>query len=456
MSRYDVIIRGGQLVLPDRVLSGDLAITDGRIVGLGPELSGTGKQIIDASGLAVLPGVIDTHVHFNEPGRTDWEGFATGTAALAAGGTTLCFDMPLNSTPPTLDAASFRQKELALTRSAIVDVALWGGLVPGNLENLEELAASGAVGFKAFMADSGIDDFPAADDLTLYEGMVIAARLGRPVAVHAENNQITAGLAQRAIAEGRTGIRDYLASRPVVAELEAISRAILFAEESGCMLHIVHVSSGRGVSLVVEAQARGVDVTCETCPHYLVLTDEDVERIGAAAKCAPPLRPKHEQSALWDYLCAGNITFVASDHSPAPASLKTDTNFFAVWGGISGCQLLLPLLLSEGYGARQIPLPVIAEWTAHAAARRFELTNWKGKLEIGQDADLALVDLGVETPVEAEDLRDRHQFSPYIGMSLQGQIVRTLVRGITVYAEGKVVGMPGTGQLVRPAAMSSL
>ena len=207
--------------------------------------------------------------------------------------------MPLNAHPPTLDAASFDLKRAAAEASSLVDFALWGGLVPGNLDHLDELAERGVVGFKAFMSASGIDDFAASDDLTLYEGMARAARLGRIVAVHAENDAITRALAERAIAEGRTGIRDYLASRPIVAELEAISRAILFAEETGCALHVVHVSTGRGVALVAEARARGVDVTCETCPHYLVLTEEDVERIGPARQVRPAdPRPSRARRAL--------------------------------------------------------------------------------------------------------------------------------------------------------------
>ena len=203
--------------------------------------------------------------------------------------------MPLNAHPPTVTAAAFDAKRRCLERGALVDIALWGGLVPGDVEAMDELAARGVVGFKAFMCSSGIDDFPAVDDLTLYEGMCRAASLGLPVAVHAESEAITAGLAQRARAEGRTAMRDFLASRPAVAELEAIARAIALAQESGCSLHVVHVSTGRGVALVAEARARGVDVTCETCPHYLVLTEEDAEALGNVAKCAPPLRPRQRE-----------------------------------------------------------------------------------------------------------------------------------------------------------------
>jgi allantoinase len=450
MSQYDLLVRNGTVVTPEGESRADLAVADGRIVAIAPDLTGTSTEEINAEGLHVFPGVVDAHVHFNEPGRTHWEGFATGTAALAAGGTTSYIEMPLNASPPTIDAESFDVKLKAAQASSLVDFALWGGLVPGNLEHLEELAERGVVGYKAFMSNSGIADFPLVDDLTLYEGMVRIAQLGGILIVHAENDYITSELARRAIAEGRTGIRDYLTSRPVIAELEAIERAILFASETGCPLHIVHVSSGRGVSLVVEAQARGVNVSCETCPHYLVLTEEDVERLGGVAKCSPPIRSQEEQDALWQHIFAGNLPMVVSDHSPAPADMKTDANFFKVWGGISGCQSLLQLLLTEGYDKRQLPLPMIASLTAENMARRFGLLLSKGRLAPGADADMALVDLQSSGVLQADDLFYRHKHSPYIGRMLRGRIVRTLVRGNTIFLEGKVVS-ESIGRLLKPS-----
>lgn len=449
MSRYDLLIRNGTVVTGDGLGQADLAVAEGRIVAAGPELDGSAGETVDATGLHVFPGVIDAHVHFNEPGRAEWEGFATGTRALAAGGTTCFFDMPLNAHPPTVDAASFDLKVAAAQGVARVDFALWGGLVPGNLAQLPELAERGVIGFKAFMANSGIEDFAAVDDLTLYEGMAEAARLRLPVAVHAESDALTGLLARRAIAAGQTGVGDYLRSRPVVAELEAIARAILFAEETGCRLHIVHVSTGRGVTLVADARARGVDVSCETCPHYLVLTEEDMERLGAVAKCAPPLRSGAEQAALWRHLADGTLPMVASDHSPAPASMKTGDNFFQVWGGISGCQSLLALLLTEGAERRKLPLPTIASATAEYVAARFGLAPGKGALAVGADADLALVDLGHRSTLAAADLHYRHAHSPYVGRALCGRVVRTLVRGTTVWQDGRFVGEP-VGRLVRP------
>ena len=449
MSAYDLIIRNGTLVTEDSERVADVAIADGAIAAVEQEIAGSAAEKIDATGLHMFPGVMDAHLHFNEPGRTEWEGIATGSRAVAAGGGTCYFDMPLNAHPPTVDAAGFDVKLAAARASSLVDFGLWGGIVPGNRDQLAELAERGVVGFKAFMANSGIEDFAASDDLTLYEGMEQAARLGRIVAVHAENDALVTGLARRARAEGRASIRDFLDSRPVIAELEAITRAILFAEETGCPLHIVHVSAGRGVALVMAARARGVDVTCETCPHYLVFTEADVEQLGAIAKCAPPLRSEADQADLWRHVSAGDVAFVASDHSPAPASMKSGDDFFSVWGGISGCQTLLRALLTAGWEGRGLPLAQVAALTSGNVARRFNIPN-KGRLAPGYDADLALVDLRASDVLQQSDLRYRHQHSPFVGRSLRGRVQRTIVRGATVYAEGRIVAEP-MGALLRPA-----
>jgi allantoinase len=411
----------------------DVAIEDGVIAAVGAELPGGGEEL-DARGLAILPGVVDAHVHLNDPGRSDWEGFASGTAALAAGGATTCVDMPLNAHPPTVDAASFDAKAAALRGVARIDVALWGGIVPGNLEELDELAARGVVGFKAFMANSGIPDFAAADDLTLYEGMRRAATLGLPVAVHAESDAITSGLLARATG---TTMRDWAASRPAVAETEAIARAIHLAEAAGCALHVVHVSTGAGVALVAEARGRSVDVSCETCPHYLVLDEEDAERLGAVAKCAPPLRAAAERDALWRAIDEGTLPMVASDHSPSPPAMKAGEPLHA-WGGIAGAQSTLELLV------RDVPTDVLGGF----AARRLGLGG-KGRLQPGADADLVLVDLDDPHVLRAEDLRQRHPISPYVGRTLAARVRRTILRGHTVFADGRLTGEP-IGRLVTP------
>jgi allantoinase len=278
--------------------------------------------------------------------------------------------------------------------------------------------------------------------------MCRAASLGLPVAVHAESEAITAGLARRARADRRVAMSDFLASRPAVAELQAIARAIALAQESGCSLHVVHVSTGRGVALVADARARGVDVSCETCPHYLVLTEEDAERLGNVAKCAPPLRPRHESEALWHALANGTLPMVASDHSPAPWALKAGDDAFAAWGGISGAQTMLPLLLSEGAGARGLSPELIAAVTSGYVARRFGFRD-KGRVEPGADADLVLVDLNASHELSAEDLQYRHRHSPFLGRTFGARVTRTLVRGRTVLADGRIVGPPA-GRLLIP------
>ena len=446
MTTLDLAIRGGTVVAPDGARRADVGIADGRIVAVAGGLDDAARSDLDATGLHVLPGAVDAHVHFNDPGRTAYEGFESGTRAAAAGGTTTIVDMPLNAQPPTIDARAFDRKRAVAERTALVDFALWGGLVPGDVGRLDELAGRGVVGFKAFMCDTTMPEFAMADDLTLYEGMTRAATLGLPVAVHAENEAITSALAARARREGRRGVRDYLRSRPAIAEVEAIGRALLLAEETGCALHVVHVSTGRGVALVAEARARGVDATCETCPHYLVFDEEDAERLGATAKCAPPLRPAPERDALWAAI--GDIALVASDHSPSLPELKQGDDFFAIWGGITGCQALLGVMLDAGHHGRGLALEQVAALCAGGAARRLRLPG-KGRIEPGADADLALVDLGGETALSAETLLHRHPHSPWAGRTLRGRIARTLVRGTTVFADGRVAGPPA-GRLVTP------
>lgn len=453
-SRPDLVIRGGAVVTPEGVTRGDLGIAEGWIVAVAPNLADSGAAEIDATGLHVFPGILDAHVHFNEPGRADWEGLASGSAALAAGGGTWFADMPLNSTPPVIDAAALAEKRRLAEARAVTDFSLWGGLVPGNLDQLAGLRDAGALGLKAFLCGSGIDDFPAVTEAaTLRAGMKRAAELGLLVAVHAEDDALAARLTAAARARGATDIRSWLATRPVGVELGAIRRALELAGETGCALHVVHVSSPEGLALIGDARRRGVDVSAETCPHYLLLNEEDVVRLGAPAKCAPPVRDEARRQGLWAALRAGAVDTLGSDHSPAPPALKTAADFFAVWGGISGIQHGFPLLLSEalagpeGEGA----LPRLAALLAANVARRFRLPG-KGVLEAGRDADLTLLDLRGRHTLRNADLLYRHRQGPYDGRACRVRVVRTLARGRTV--AGGAEGRPpaGTGRFVSPAA----
>jgi allantoinase len=442
----DLVVRGGEVVTPEAIVRADVAIEDDRIVAIGPELPGAVREI-DARGLHVFPGLIDAHLHFNEPGRAEWEGAATGSRALAAGGGTLFFDMPLNSTPCTVNARAFDRKCEALAAASITDFALWGGLVPGSVGEMAELAARGVVGFKAFMCDSGLPEFPRADDVTLAEGLRQAARLKLPVAVHAESHELVQRLSRECAEQGRDSIRDFLAARPVRAETEAIQRAAQLAGEAGAALHIVHVSSGRGVAVAAEARARGVDVSVETCPHYLFFTEDDVERLGAIAKCAPPLRQLADRESLWEQVLRGAVDFIASDHSPSIPEMKSG-GFWQAWGGIAGVQSTLAVLLDQGHQRRGLPLVTVASLIAAGPARRFRL-DARGRLAVGCNADLTFVDLAASFTLKPAALLQRHPTSPYLGSSFQGIVRRTIRRGETIFADGAVTAET-RGTLVQP------
>lgn len=440
----DLLVRGGTIVDPRGRYQADVAIEDGRIVEVAPDLPAGSRGEIDARGLLVLPGVIDVHVHFNEPGRTAWEGAAFGSAALAAGGGTLFFDMPLNSTPCTVNGDAVDLKRAALEESSITDFGLWGGLVPGSVGEMADMAARGVVGFKAFMCDSGLPEYPRADEATLEDGMREAARLGLPVAVHAESDALI-----RRLALDFTGVsaREFLASRPVAAETDAIDLAVQMASRTGAKLHIVHVSSGAGVAVAAEGRSRGADVSIETCPHYLFFTGEDLERLGVVAKCAPPLRAAGDQRELWSALLEGDVDIVASDHSPSDPSLKLEGDFRRSWGGIAGVQSTLAVLL-DGDRRRLSPERIVSLVSA-VPARRFGIEG-KGAVAVGNDGDIVLVDPAAACTLDAGRLQQRHKMSPYIGRAFRGAVRRTIRRGETILLDGSVAATATRGRYVRP------
>ena len=423
-----MIVRGGTVVTARGVEKADIVVNRGRITEVGPDLEGFG-QVVVATGLHVFHGGIDSHVHFNEPGRTEWEDIAHGTSALAAGGYTSFIDMPLNNLPVTTTVEAFDLKLAAMERSATIDFGLWAGLVPGNLDQLGPLVARGAMGFKAFMCPSGIDEFPACDLDSLREGMERIASLGSIVLVHAESPAMLRNVA------GPTA-EEFIASRPAEAEIQALEDVIAIARDTGCRTHVVHVSTVQGMTTIAEAQLRGVDVSGETCPHYLLYSDDDLERLGGLGKCAPPFRSAGNRDDLRAMAAAGEVEIVVSDHSPSTLELKQGDDFRTIWGGIAGCQSTRQLLLAwDG-----IELPLVAAVTATRVAERFGLAN-KGDIAAGFDADLWLVDLGWDGVVRREDLLYKNQFSAHEGQRIRGRTVKTLMRGLE----------PSRGEHIRPA-----
>ncbi|WLV25232.1 allantoinase [Aciduricibacillus chroicocephali] len=441
MATYDLIIKNGTVVTAERTVQADIAVKDGKIIKVSPDkaIEESADRVINAEGLHVFPGLIDSHVHFNEPGRADWEGLETGSKSLAAGGATSFFDMPLNSTPPVINKENLERKQELAKEKSVVNAFCWGGLVPENISDLKALHDGGVIGFKAFMSPSGIEDFNNADDETLYKGMKEIASFGSLLAVHAESTVMCEELAAEKKAAGKTSAQDYVDSRPIISEIEAVKRVISYAELTGCKLHIVHASSRKVVKVIEDAKKRGVDVTVETCPHYLALTVEDLAEQKAIAKCAPPLRDKHELEDLWEAVKAGEIDTIGSDHSPAPADMKVITdNFFEGWGGISGAQSTLNILLTEGHFKRGVPLEKIVEVAATNPAKIFNIPM-KGKIDAGYDADITIVNLSESFVLEKDDLEYRHKHSPYIGHEYQGKVKTTIVNGEVVFENDKIV-----------------
>ncbi|UQW98895.1 allantoinase AllB [Rummeliibacillus sp. G93] len=441
---FDLLIKGGNVVFHDGVRKVDIGVKDEKISCIAEHITEDAKEVIDAAGQFVMPGMIDTHVHISEPGRTEWEGFETGSKSMAAGGTTSYVEMPLNALPATINKEALDLKLEAAKTQNYVDYAFYGGLVPDNLDKLEELDAAGVLAFKCFLSDITSDipgDFTNVDDYTLYKGMQKLAELDQLLCIHAENPSVTKKLAEDMVREGRTTAMDYVESRPIFTEVEAVSRAILFAKETGCKLHLVHISTSEAVQVIVKAQQEGVDVTLETCPHYLAISAEQVEEIGPRAKCQPPLRKAKDQEKLWDELMKGNINWITSDHSPCTEDLKQG-NIFEAWGGISGVQNNVDLMFDLAVKQRGLPVNKFVDLIATHPSERFNLPN-KGEIAVGKDADIIFVDPNQSYVVKREDLYYKNKFSAYEGRQIDCRVTKTIVRGNVVFDlnEG-IVGEP--------------
>lgn len=391
---------------------------------------------------ALLPGLIDAHVHLNEPGRTEWEGFATGTRAAAAGGVTTVIDMPLNCLPETTTVAALEAKRAAAAGKATVDWQPWGGAVNGNQKHLLALGAAGVPGFKCFLLYPGCDGFGLIDESELRAAMYLIAQTGLPLLVHAELAGPCEAVAARLVEADWRAYETYLASRPDDAELHAIMRMIGLCREFGARVHIVHLSSALALPMIRAAKAEGLKLTVETCPHYLYFAAEEIADGATLLKCAPPIRSGHNRDLLWAALSDGTIDLVASDHSPCPPEMKgKDGSFRTAWGGIAGVSLSLPVVWTEA-GLRGFGLEDLARWMAKAPARLAGLAERKGEIAVGMDADLVVFAPEEEFIVGVEDLHFRHKISPYLGETLRGRVKRTLVRGVDVFVEGQFLGKP--------------
>lgn len=394
-------------------------------------------DVIDAGGCLVVPGFIDAHVHFNDPGRTDWEGIETGSRAAAAGGTTTIFDMPLNSAPSVTSLSNLMNKKKHLTSLSHIDYALWGGLTGGNLSNETELEqmSKGIVAWKAFMCNSGIDDFPFLQKKDLKQAMIAAKNHGKLLALHAEDNEVINRLTSfYKNGKEKNERKAFLASRPVSAEQAAVSYTLDLAAKLGTAVHFVHISSAKTVGLIQQAKKSGVDVTVETCPHYLIFDEDDFLKTGAILKCAPPLRPRHEVEALWDCVENGWIDTIGSDHSPCLYSMKSTDSIWDAWGGIQGVQFTWLGLIDEAL-KRKISLQKILPLGTANPADRFGIGSRKGCIQAGLDADLVFISLDESTLANKESFLFRNPFSPYENRTFQLKIKKTMLRGKVIYED---------------------
>lgn len=420
------LLRARRAVVGDREVPVSVRIRDGVIVDLSAYdvEAGAAEVVVLADDEVLLPGLVDTHVHVNEPGRTEWEGFASATRAAAAGGVTTIVDMPLNSIPPTTSVAALTEKRAVAEAQAYVDVGFWGGAVPGNVRDLEGLHAAGVFGFKCFLLDSGVEEFPHLTAIEFASAMTETARLGALMLVHAEDADAIAPCAHGSSYAG------FLASRPDAAEERAIDLVIRTARGTGGRAHVVHLSASGAVPALRTAREEGVDVSVETCPHYLHFDAASIVDGATELKCCPPIRDAANRDALWTALTAGDVDFVVTDHSPSTADLKGSGDFADDWGGIASLQLGLSVVWSSARD-RGVGLAEVARWMATAPARRVGLAG-KGEIAVGADADLCVFAPDETFVVDPTRLHHKNPVSAYAGRTLTGTVRATWLRGARV------------------------
>ncbi len=428
--RYDLVVRSRRTVLPEGTRAASVAVTGPAVTAVhdyGARLD-AGREV-DLGDLALLPGLVDTHVHVNEPGRTEWEGFVTATRAAAAGGVTTVCDMPLNSRPPTVSVAALEEKRAAAAGKCWVDVAFWGGAVPGGEASLRPLHDAGVIGFKCFLLDSGVPEFPPLEVAELGSVLSTLAAVDALLIVHAED------AAEIKPASGR-GFGAFVASRPPAAERRAIEKVISGAAATGARVHIVHLSAAECVAMIAGAKAAGIRLTAETCPHYLYFASEQVPDGATEFKCCPPVRDSVNREALWRGVEAGVIDCVVSDHSPCPPELKSfgSGDFGQAWGGIASLQLGLSAVWTVAR-RRGRTLDDVARWMATAPAALAGLPA-KGRLAVGCDADLVAFDPDTAYVVDPARLQHRHPVTPYAGRTLTGRVRQTWLRGTALLDAG--------------------